>query len=146
MKLYTIGYQQRSQEELLDVLEKNDIRALVDTRDNPNSRKPGFSKGVLALACAARGVTIRYAHFPELGIPKKDRDKIKEHGDVDKFWLDYINKLSRLENLIVEDLVEAIKSHSVCLLCYEREPECCHRKVLAEYLEGMIPELKVVHL
>lgn len=142
-KLYTLGYRLRSQEGLLTVLSRNEIKLLVDVRDMARSRKPGFAKSTLSWACSAR--CIKYIHYPELGIPKKERDKIKTQDDIEGFWLDYIRKLGGLGDTI-GDLIDFIKAKPTCLLCYEREPECCHRKVLAEYLEGMIPGLKVIHL
>ncbi len=53
--LFTIGYEGISLEEYLNRLLKNDIKVLVDVRNNPLSMKYGFSKSQLQRCCEKSG-------------------------------------------------------------------------------------------
>lgn len=69
--LFTIGYEGISLEEYLNRLLKNDVKILVDVRNNPLSMKYGFSKSQLQRYCNSLG--IEYVHFPEVGIQSEQR-------------------------------------------------------------------------
>jgi len=69
--LFTIGYEGISLEEYLVRLLKNDVKVLVDVRNNPLSMKYGFSKSQLKKYCASLG--IEYVHIPEVGIQSDQR-------------------------------------------------------------------------
>lgn len=71
MILYTVGYEGRSIGEFLELLKSHGVEHLVDVRDAPISRKPGFAKTSLSAALAA--VSIRYTHARALGCPKPIR-------------------------------------------------------------------------
>ncbi|HEY5081205.1 MAG TPA: DUF488 domain-containing protein [Bauldia sp.] len=79
MPLYTLGYEGMSIEQFVDRLEKSRVRTVVDVRQMPLSRKPGFSKRALAAALAGAGVA--YVHMVSLGCPKPVRDRYKDDGD-----------------------------------------------------------------
>src|SRR5205823_6116594 len=66
--LYTLGYQQRSIDEFVEILDESGIDVLVDVRETAWSHKPGFSKSGFASALAARG--IEYVHAEFAGNPK----------------------------------------------------------------------------
>ncbi len=57
-ELLTIGYQGREPAELAGVLEEHGVDVLVDVRDKPISRKPGFSKRALGELVGARGIRV----------------------------------------------------------------------------------------
>lgn len=48
MALFTIGYESITLLQLVDELRQNCIRTVIDVRQNPISRKPGFSKTALS--------------------------------------------------------------------------------------------------
>ncbi|MEJ0044990.1 MAG: DUF488 domain-containing protein [Rhodospirillales bacterium] len=70
--IFTTGYEGAVQDELLDRLASAGARVLLDIRAVPQSRKPGFSKRLLAASAEARG--IRYVHLQALGTPKPGRE------------------------------------------------------------------------
>lgn len=45
MKLYTVGFTQKSAEEFFEILKKNNIGVLLDIRLNNKSQLAGFAKG-----------------------------------------------------------------------------------------------------
>ena len=58
----TIGYERRTLDEFVAVLQSFDVDVLVDVRLNAISRKPGFSKKKLAAGVEA--AAIEYRHEP----------------------------------------------------------------------------------
>src|SRR5690606_40792860 len=69
-----------SLEEYLLRLLKNDIKVLVDVRNNPLSMKFGFSKGQLRKFCDNLG--IKYVHIPEVGIRSEQRQELKSQAEI----------------------------------------------------------------
>jgi len=59
--IYTIGYEERTLEEFIEQLKLFNISTLVDIRENPFSRKKGFSKNALAQSLEENG--IEYLHL-----------------------------------------------------------------------------------
>lgn len=130
----TIGYQERSQEEFLGLLIRNQITLVCDVRANPFSRKPGFSKRRLAEACEAAG--IQYQHLPELGIPKEARKGVKTPEQYQALFERYAREMLPKQSAALERIHRWVKeSYRVVLLCYERLPEECHRLRIAQALE-----------
>jgi uncharacterized protein (DUF488 family) len=77
--LFTIGYEGTNLERVLSTLRDAGVTHLVDIRAVPQSRKPGFSKRMLAASVEAAGM--RYTHLRGLGTPKAGRDAVR-HGEV----------------------------------------------------------------
>ena len=95
--LFTIGYEGISLEEYLVRLIKNDVKILVDVRNNPLSMKYGFSKSQLKRYCENLG--IEYIHIPEVGIQSEQRQELNTQSDYDKLFTIYRkNNLSKTEN------------------------------------------------
>jgi uncharacterized protein (DUF488 family) len=63
--LYTIGYEETSAESFLKKLESAGVKMVLDVRELPQSRVPGFSKNKLAEKLHRHG--IEYLHIRELG-------------------------------------------------------------------------------
>ncbi|MDR6850865.1 uncharacterized protein (DUF488 family) [Sphingomonas sp. BE123] len=76
--VFTIGYEGATIASFLAALEQAGVRQVIDVRQLPLSRRPGFSKSSLAAALAERG--IGYVHLKALGTPKPGRDAAKK-GD-----------------------------------------------------------------
>ena len=141
----TIGYEGGSVENYLNRLIVNDVRALVDVRKNPISRKYGFSKSTLAKLLARLG--IEYFHMPELGIESTDRKNLNTQSDYDRLFNAY-------ENTVLKDQEEALErlfsiydeKKRIALTCFEKEHFQCHRSRLATKLSQINSELEIQHL
>ncbi len=134
--LFTIGYEGISLEEYLVRLLRNDVRVLVDVRNNPLSMKYGFSKVQLKKYCASLGID--YVHIPEVGIHSNQRQKLKTQSDYDKLFEAYrINNLSKTTNSQNEILKLLQQHHRIALTCFEANICQCHRKHLAEAIENL---------
>ena len=129
--LFTIGYEQATQDALIGELKRAKVRLLVDTRAVANSRKPGFSKRQLAAALDANGIA--YLHLQKLGTPAEGRAAARS-GDLKTLWTIYEKQLKTPEaKQAVEELLSIVQSGArVCLLCFERDAAHCHRKRIAE--------------
>jgi uncharacterized protein (DUF488 family) len=134
--LFTIGYEGVSLEEYLLRLIKNDVKVLVDVRNNPLSMKYGFSKSQLKKYCASLG--IEYVHIPELGIESDQRQELNTQSDYDKLFAAYrknnLSKTTQYQN----EILKLLKQHKrVALTCFEANICQCHRKHLAEAIEAL---------
>ena len=129
--LYTIGYEGISLEEYLNRLIKNDVKVLVDVRNNPLSMKFGFSKKQLMSFCTS--LNIEYLHIPEVGIQSEQRQELKTQVDYDNLFDVYkkqnLMKTTSQQQQIL-DLLKAKKR--IALTCFEANICQCHRKHLAE--------------
>jgi uncharacterized protein (DUF488 family) len=133
-KLFTIGYEQTPSKAVLDELENAGVKLLVDVRAVVSSRRPGFSKNQLAAGLDARGIS--YLHLKGLGTPKDGRLAARS-GDMKTLERIYAKHLKTPQ--AKEELDElsslVMKSGPVCILCYERDHQHCHRKWIAEIIE-----------
>jgi len=138
--LFTIGYEGISLEEYLVRLLKNDVKVLVDVRNNPMSMKYGFSKSQLKKYCA--GLGIGYEHIPEVGIQSDQRRELNTQNDYDKLFAIY--RKDNLSNTTTyqTEILNLLKEHKrIALTCFEANICQCHRKHLAEAIEAL-PEFK----
>jgi uncharacterized protein (DUF488 family) len=130
-KLFTIGYEKSKPDALMAELKRAKVKLLVDTRAVAASRKPGFSKRQLAATLDENG--IGYLHLQKLGTPDEGRQAARA-GKLDTLWRIYARHLKTPDAIeAMDELVAIVKSgQSVCLLCYERDKDCCHRTRIAE--------------
>jgi uncharacterized protein (DUF488 family) len=143
-ELYTIGYAGISQDTLFKTLVFHDVQTLLDIRERPQSRKPGFSKTKLSLAAAQ--YRMQYAHVRALGTPRDIRYRRKIDHDEAAFRTDFLAYLATQEEAMIA-LTERAERERCCLLCYEADVEECHRLfVAARAVELSGGALTAVHL
>jgi len=129
--LFTIGYEGISLEEYLVRLLKNNVKLLVDVRNNPLSMKFGFSKSQIKKYCESIGV--QYIHFPEVGIQSAQRQSLNSQSDYDALFKVYCeNNLTKTTSVQLQ-IFNLLKTHKrIALTCFELNICQCHRKHLAE--------------
>jgi len=130
-KLFTIGYEKAKPDAVMAELKRAKVKLLVDTRAVAASRKPGFSKRQLAATLDENDIA--YLHLQKLGTPDAGRQAARA-GKLETLWRIYAKHLKTPEAIeAMDELVSIVKSgQSVCLLCYERDKDCCHRTRIAE--------------
>jgi uncharacterized protein (DUF488 family) len=130
--LFTIGYEKARQGDLIATLTEAGVQTLIDVRDRPISRRPGFSKNQLSGALEEAG--IKYVGLKALGTPPEGREANRKRL-WDKFWRIVDDKLAtaEAEHALAEAAAIASKMPA-CLLCYEADPHICHRSRVADLL------------
>jgi uncharacterized protein (DUF488 family) len=133
-KLFTIGYEQTPAKAVLDELVEAGVKLLVDVRAVASSRRPGFSKTQLAAGLDERGIA--YLHLRGLGTPKEGREAARsgKYDVLEKIYSKHLKTVQAKEEL--DELSAMVKkSGPVCILCYERDHQHCHRRWIAEIIE-----------
>lgn len=131
--LFTIGYEQATADAVLEELARAGVGLLVDVRAIATSRRPGFSKRQLAAALEERG--IRYLHLRGLGTPSEGRTAARagRRDDLFRIYEAHLATPNAVEELDV--LTSLVRSgERLCVLCYERDPDHCHRRRVAELM------------
>jgi uncharacterized protein (DUF488 family) len=130
--LYTIGYEKARLKDVVAALAVAGVATLLDVRDRPISRRPGFSKRQLAAATEDAGMC--YVHLQALGTPPEGR-LAGRRRQWDRFWDIVEEKLARPEaELALQQAAEIARAEPSCLLCYEADWQICHRHRVAEIL------------
>lgn len=141
--LFTIGYEGLKFETYLNRLIQNNIRVLCDVRQNPLSRKYGFSKPMLANVLPR--FKISYAHIPDLGIVSAKRKGLEDPVDFAALFSEYRKELPKRSEGLAE-LDRLIRQYGrVALTCFEAQHTSCHRHCVSEFLATR-DKCKVVHL
>lgn len=139
----TIGYEGSNIDSFIHELLRSGVSVLVDVRQVAISRKKGFSK--TALSEKLESVGIRYVHLRGLGDPKPGRIAAREgrHSDFVRIYTQHLrtddaqNDFERASQLCV--------SEHACLLCFEREANGCHRKIISDAI-SCITDVEFTHL
>jgi uncharacterized protein (DUF488 family) len=141
MRIFTIGYEGSTQPELIAALTAAGVERLIDVRAVPLSRKPGFSKNILANGLAEAG--IEYVHLKALGTPPDGREAARK-GRHEELKRIYAAQLDLPEAIVAgQQMRELAAEKPSALLCFEREPGGCHRSLL---LAWVAPEAERVDL
>ena len=141
--VFTLGYEGIHFETYLNKLVSNRVALLCDVRNNPLSRKFGFSASKLSSVLPK--LDIEYRHFPELGIVSEKRKTLNTRADYEVLFQDYSeNLMDRRKEL--ECLRRVIESkRRVVLTCFEADPQHCHRHCISDFLENKY-HYRVEHL
>jgi uncharacterized protein (DUF488 family) len=129
--LFTLGYEKRDLDEFIGILQAASIDALVDVRETPWSHKPGFSKTPLSSAVGNAGM--QYVHAKFAGNPKRLRTQANSHNEALALYRDFLAQHTKLMDDF-DTLVGELQTRGkrVCVMCFERNPDECHRSVLAD--------------
>lgn len=130
MKIFTIGYEATTMAEFVAALQRAGVERVIDVRALPLSRRPGFSKNILAASLREYGID--YVHLKNLGTPKPGRDAAKK-GDVATLEAVYDVQLGLPEAQAEAARMRALAAEKPsALLCFERNPQHCHRTLLLD--------------
>ena len=130
--LFTIGYEKAWLGDVVATLAAAGVATLIDVRDRPISRRPGFSKRQLAAAVEEAGM--RYLHLQALGTPPEGREANRRR-QWPRFWEIVEARLISAEaELALAEAGHVAQGSPSCLLCYEADWQCCHRRRVAELL------------
>jgi len=144
VKLFTIGFTQKSASKFFTSLKDAGVKRVVDVRLNNNSQLAGFSKKEDLAYFLKEIADIDYVHLPELAPTQDILDAYKKHkgewGEYEHRFVDLIAK-REIEKKINPELLQ-----QGCLLCSEHLPHHCHRRLVAEYLNSKWGGIETKHL
>jgi uncharacterized protein (DUF488 family) len=143
MKLYTIGFTQKSAERFFTLLRGRDILRLIDIRLNNSSQLAGFAKMDDLRFFLRELCGIGYLHLPELAPSKEILEAFRENGDWNAYERGFLRILNerRIGEIMTRETFDR-----ACLLCSEAEPDRCHRRLVAEYLASIWGDMDICHL
>jgi uncharacterized protein (DUF488 family) len=137
MKLFTIGYQHATQAELIGRLKAKGVQVVLDVRAVAVSRRPGFSKRILAAGLGEAG--IEYIHLKGLGTPAAGRQAARAGrvAEMKAMYRDYLDHEPAAQTALAQ-AGEIASERPSALLCLEAEAQVCHRSLVAERLKASL--------
>ncbi len=125
----TIGYERTPLPEVISRLRAAGVELLIDVRAVAASRRPGFSKTLLGGSLVDAGVD--YLHLRDLGTPKSGRIAARAGRTAEMAQIFDAHLQTAAAQGALAQAVELSLGRRVCLLCYEADPRCCHRAIVA---------------
>lgn len=142
--IFTIGFAGKSAEQFFTILAEADIQRVLDVRLHNSSQLAGYTKHTDLPFFLKSIVEAEYVHLPAFAPTKQLLHGYKK-GEV--AWHEY----EREYQAILErrrphlELNTGDLDHG-CLLCAEPTADRCHRRLAAEYLQQVWPDLLITHL
>lgn len=132
--VYTVGHSTRSIEEFVALLHRGAIRAVIDVRAFPMSRRhPHFNRDVLSATLAANDIT--YAHAPALGGRRRPRPDSPNGAWRNDGFRAYADHMSTPEfRRGIDELIASAARAPTTVMCAEAVPWRCHRSLIADAL------------
>ncbi|TVM03358.1 MAG: hypothetical protein CV087_05690 [Candidatus Brocadia sp. WS118] len=144
MNLYTIGFTGKSAQQFFELLMRNKVKRLIDTRLNNKSQLAGFAKKDDLKYFLSEISGIEYIYMPEFA---PTEDILKGFKNKLMSWEEYSKKyLALLENRKVLNTSDSKLLEDACFLCSEHLPKHCHRSLLANYLANHLGNINIIHL
>lgn len=142
-----MGFTQKSAEEFFSLLEYNKIDLLLDVRLNNKSQLAGFTKYPDFEFFLKRICNIKYSHDTVFAPTKQLLDDYKKELISWETYEKQFNALIR-ERHIEINFLRIVKNNfqNICLLCSEVTAEKCHRRLVTEYLQEKIANIKIIHI
>ena len=146
-KIYTIGYTGKTAEEFFTLLQNSSANKIIDVRLHNTSQLAGFSKQNDLQFFLKKILNWNYYTAPILA-PSENILFNYKHKKIT--WKDYevqySDLLNKRKNEILDTLIKIPFENSV-LLCSEKLPDCCHRRLAAEYLNKISDySFEIIHL
>jgi uncharacterized protein (DUF488 family) len=144
MEVYTVGFTKKTAAVFFGSLRQIGIERLVDIRLHNSSQLAGFAKKENLPFFLWEICHIEYVHEPLLAPTQELFVLRKQKGS----WLEYERRfLALMSDRRVEERIDPkLFEIATVLLCSEATAECCHRRLVLEYLQLKWGDLKITHL
>jgi uncharacterized protein (DUF488 family) len=141
----TLGNKATNKRDYIAALEAANVSLVVDVRETAWSYKPGFSKAPLKVGLGRAGID--YLHLKSAGNPSKNRKTARSVKECLSRYLRHLRaKPECLDELSVILNRASREGKNICLTCFERHPDECHRSIIVAELERRLAKLRPVHL
>jgi len=144
MRLFTIGFTQKSAQQFFALLRQPGLRRVIDVRLNNTSQLAGFAKQDDLRFFLRELLDLEYVHLPLLAPTQTMLDAYRKlGGSWERYAADFAALLQerRIEEALQRELLDG-----ACLLCSEAKPQQCHRLLVAEYLNEKWGGIEIRHL
>jgi uncharacterized protein (DUF488 family) len=144
-RLFTIGHGTLAADELIDLLKRAGVDAVVDVRTAPGSRRnPQFSRGVLEQSMPTAGISYRWER--DLGGFRRTVPDSANQGLRNLSFRGYADYMATAEfGRALEQLVEQAVRMAVASMCAETLWWRCHRRLIADAVT-LLHATQVYHL
>ncbi len=143
-RIFTIGFAGKTAEQFFTILKGAGVRRVLDVRLYNSSQLAGYTKKSDLPFFLRSLVGADYLHLAAFAPSKQLLNGYKE-GEIS--WAEYVDEYTSI--LDRRQPHQDLKSGDIdggCLLCAEPTPEQCHRRLAAEYLQRVWPDLMIQHL
>jgi uncharacterized protein (DUF488 family) len=142
--LFTIGFAGKSAEVFFSLLRRHAVKQVIDVRLYNSSQLAGFTKrdDLTYFLQSLLGATYMHkANFAPTKTLLNDYKKgVISWEEYEKQYKDILVQRQSQKGLALMSLDHA------CLLCSEAEPTHCHRRLAAEYLQHIWPDISIQHI
>ena len=144
IKISKIGFTKKTAKKFFELLRSSGAKKLIDVRLNNVSQLSGFAKRDDLAYFAKELCDVEYIHLPGLAPTQDMLDAYKkEKGDWSACERRFIELMTERK---IESKLSPEQISDGCLLCSEDKPHHCHRRLVAEYLQGHWGFIQVSHL
>lgn len=144
VQLFTIGFTETTAEHFFTSLRSACVKRIIDIRLNNTSQLAGFTKKDDLRFFLNEVAGIEYIHIPEFAPTQDILDAFKKHKGS---WTAYEKEFNALLAMrAIENTISREIANLGCLLCSEKEPHHCHRRLVAEYLQKHWIDVSIKHL
>lgn len=142
--IYTIGFTRKTLQEFIERLQAAGVRKVIDIRLRNTSQLAGWSKYPDVAYLLTVGFGLNYEHHPEFAPTAELLDSYRKTRD----WPAYEDCFNQLlaDRQPERQAQTLLTEEAICLLCTEPQADRCHRRLVAEYLRSLQPELEIRHL
>ena len=135
--LFTIGQSTHSPSRFIELLNMNEIQALVDVRTSPYSKyNPQFNKDTLQALLKSNG--IYYVFLGKYLGARRDEDECYINN---KVVYSEVAKTKAFKDGLMR-LYEGANKMRIAIMCAEKDPLTCHRTILvAHYAQHYFKEV-----
>src|SRR3954454_8489805 len=142
--IFTVGHSTHSLDELVGLLRRHGVSALVDVRMYPRSRRmPHFNSDALSVSLPAEGIS--YLHVRELGGRRSPVPGSPNGGWREEQFQGYADHMATPEFAAgLERVEELARSTLAALMCAEGLWWRCHRRLTSDAL--LVRGWRVLHI
>jgi uncharacterized protein (DUF488 family) len=144
-RVFTIGFTQTTAEAFFERLFANGVKRVVDVRLWNRSQLAGFAKAEDLAWFLKRMGNIDYLHEPLMA---PTEEMLSAYRGKKLTWSDYETSfLALMRSREIDKRLNPTLFADACLLCSEKQPHRCHRRLAIEYLsDSWGKSLEVKHL
>ena len=146
--IYTIGTSTKTAETFFTKIRGAGVKQVIDVRLRNRGSYLGFSRYPDLPYFLMEIGRIAYSHVPNLAPTKELLDAYKpKKGKNGISWPTYERRFNKIiTERRIENMVTQRELQDACLLCSEPEPDKCHRRLVAEYLQRKWGNVQIGHI